>query len=305
MSTAVVIPTYNAAAHLPALLSALSQQTLQPDAVLFIDSQSKDGTANICRQWGGEVKVISQQSFNHGGTRKLAADWLPDADVLIYMTQDAIPANEHALANLRDALFVESDIGCAYGRQIPHADASVLARHARTFNYPSQSITKRLQDSERLGIKTCFSSDSFAAYRREALTQINGFPEKIIGSEDAYVAGKMLLAGWGVRYVANAVVRHSHNYTLTQEFKRYFDIGVFYGRETWLSASFGGANSEGWRFVKAEMNAVREANQFWRIPEVCLRTLFKWLGYKLGHCERFLPRQVKSRIGMFPNFWQS
>ncbi len=304
MYTAVIIPTYHAAEHLPDLLTALSKQTLQADAVLFIDSHSKDNTVDLCRQWGGEVKVISQASFNHGGTRKLAVDWLPDADVLIYMTQDAIPANIHALANLRDALFVEPDIGVAYGRQIPKPHASILARQARAFNYPSKSITKRLKDSERLGIKTCFSSDSFAAYRRQALIEVNGFPEKVIGSEDAYVAAKMLLAGWGIRYAANAVVEHSHNYTIKQEFKRYFDIGVFYGREHWLSASFGGANSEGLRFVIAEIKALHDAGQWWRIPEVCLRTLMKGLGYKLGYLERFIPRPIKVSISMFPNFWR-
>ena len=304
MHTALVIPTFNAARYLDALLPALSKQRARLDTVLIIDSSSKDDTTARCKAWGARVEVIDSRTFNHGGTRELARRWLPEADVLIYMTQDAIPVDADALSNLRNALFSEADVGVAYGRQIPHEDASVLARQARAFNYPPHSRTKRLKDADKFGIKTCFSSDSFAAYRADALADIGGFPSDVIGSEDAYVAAKILLAGKAVRYEASAVVRHSHNYSLAQEFRRYFDIGVFYGRERWLRAAFGAANREGKRFVKAEMDALRAAGQSWRIPEAGLRTALKLLGYKLGFAERYLPTGLKRSISMFPGYWR-
>ncbi|VCW13919.1 hypothetical protein BANRA_01245 [Escherichia coli] len=42
-----------------------------------------------------------------------------------------------------------------------------------------------------------------------------------------YYTAKAILAGYKVAYVADAVVKHSHNYSPIDEFKRYFDIGVF------------------------------------------------------------------------------
>jgi rhamnosyltransferase len=304
MRTALIIPTRNAMGHLDTLLPAISKQTLHLDTVLVIDSSSSDGTAEKFAAWGARVEVIDPATFNHGGTRGVAAALLPDADILIYMTQDAIPADIDAFANLQRALLSEDDIGVAYGRQLPHTKASILARHSRAFNYPARSLTKRLSDAPELGIKTCFSSDSFSAYRRTALEQVGGFPLNVIGSEDAYVAGKMLLAGWAVRYAADANVEHSHEYTLAQEFRRYFDIGVFYGREYWIKAAFGTAGGEGFRFVKEEFAALRAAGQTWRIPEAVLRTALKLFGFKLGCIEQHLPIDLKRNLSMFSGYWR-
>lgn len=125
----------------------------------------------------------------------------------------------------------------------------------------------------------------------------------MIGSEDAYVAARMLLAGYQVRYAASALVYHSHDYRLLEEFRRYFDIGVFYGREPWIRQAFGDAGGEGKRYVLAELHALREANALHRAPEVVVRSAFKLLGYRLGHLERYLPNSLKRRLGMFSTYW--
>lgn len=49
-----------------------------------------------------------------------------------------------------------------------------------------------------------------------------------------FYAAKAILAGYQVAYAADAVVRHSHNYKPLEEFKRYFDIGVFHAQEKWI-----------------------------------------------------------------------
>lgn len=302
MRTALIIPTRNAGAHLDRLLPALAQQTLQPDCFLVVDSSSSDDTVTRLRAFGAQVEVISANQFNHGGTRQWASQQV-DAEVLIYLTQDAIPADPQALAKLHDELLAEPDIGVAYGRQLPHPGAGLLARQARGFNYPETGRTKRLADAAELGIKTCFSSDSFAAYKRSALEAIGGFPRDVIGSEDAYVAGKLLLAGNAVRYAASACVQHSHDYRLLEEFRRYFDIGTFYGRERWIAESFGRAGGEGKRYLLAEMAALRTAGALWRMPEVLLRSALKLLGYKLGYHGQALPRALKRKLSMFAAYW--
>ncbi|RRI42711.1 glycosyltransferase [Pseudomonas aeruginosa] len=149
-----------------------------------------------------------------------------------------------------------------------------------------------------------FNSDSFSAYRSDALAAVGGFPEDVIGSEDAYVAARLLQAGYAVRYAASAEVYHSHDYRLLEEFRRYFDIGVFYGRERWIRAAFGGAGGEGKRYVLAEIQALRAAGALYRVPEIALRSAFKLLGYRLGQLERHLPVALKRRISMFPGYWK-
>ncbi len=303
MSVALIIPTRNAGAHLERLLPALARQTLQPDEFLVVDSSSRDDSVARLRDAGARVEVIEPGQFNHGGTRRWASQQVA-ADVLIYLTQDAIPATPDTFARIVGALHGEPDIGVAYGRQLPHADAGLLGAQARRFNYPPVSRTKRLADAGELGIKTCFSSDSFSVYRRDALEAVGGFPEDVIGSEDAYVAARMLLGGYAVRYAADAEVHHSHDYRLLEEFRRYFDIGVFYGRERWIGEAFGAASGEGLRYVKAELQAVLAAGALWRVPEVLLRTAAKLLGYRIGQGERYLDVGLKRRLSMFPGYWK-
>ncbi|WP_277592137.1 glycosyltransferase family 2 protein [Pseudomonas chlororaphis] len=302
MKVALIIPARNAAPHLERLLPALAAQTLQPDTVLVVDSSSTDDTVSRFQQFGARVEVIAAQQFNHGGTRRWASEQV-DADALILLTQDAIPATPQTFANLIQELEEDPRIGLAYGRQLPHPGAGILEAQSRHFNYSPQSRSKSLADAGELGIKTCFSSDSFSVYRRSALQAVGGFPEDVIGSEDAHVAARMLLNGYLVRYAASACVQHSHSYSLMQEFRRYFDIGVFYGREPWIREAFGSAGGEGKRYIQAELRALRDAGQLQRVPEVLLRSALKLLGYRLGHAEQHLPTPLKRRLSMFSNYW--
>jgi len=302
MRTSLIIPTRNASSHLDRLLPALRMQTLQPDEMLVVDSASSDDTVARFREFGARVEVIDARDFNHGGTRRWASEQV-GGEALIVMTQDAIPANAQTFTNLIAELQLDPLNGVAYGRQLPHPGAGVLGAQSRHFNYPPQSRSKSLADAPELGIKTCFSSDSFSVYRRSALEAVGGFPNDVIGSEDAYVAARMLLDGYKVRYAATAEVYHSHDYGLMDEFHRYFDIGVFYGRERWIRQAFGDAGGEGKRYVLAELAALREAGVLYRAPEVVVRSAFKLLGYRLGHLERYLPKSLKQRLGMYSTYW--
>ena len=148
------------------------------------------------------------------------------------------------------APFFDPKVGAVCGRQLPHLDAAPLAKHARYFNYPEGIQVKTMADVQRLGIKTAFMSNSFAAYRGAVLSGIGGFPEHVIFAEDMYVAAKMLILGWKVVYAGDAQCFHSHNYSIAEEFKRYFDIGVFHAREKWIGQRFGSAGGEGMRYLK-------------------------------------------------------
>ncbi|HCT08114.1 MAG TPA: glycosyl transferase, partial [Pseudomonas sp.] len=175
MRTALIIPTRNASSHLARLLPALQMQSLQPDEMLVVDSASSDDTVARFREFGARVEVIDARDFNHGGTRRWASEQV-EGEALIVMTQDAIPAAPDTFANLLDELQQDPLNGVAYGRQLPHPGAGVLGAQSRHFNYPDQSRSKSLADAPELGIKTCFSSDSFSVYRRSALQAVGGFP---------------------------------------------------------------------------------------------------------------------------------
>ena len=88
----VIIPTYRAGAALGELLERLWSQTLRPREIIVIDSDSRDGTAELARSLGAIVYEIDQRDFDHGGTRNEAAS-RAGGEVLVFMTQDAMPAS--------------------------------------------------------------------------------------------------------------------------------------------------------------------------------------------------------------------
>ena len=297
----LIVPTLNAGSLWEAWLKAFEQQTRKPDCLLVIDSSSSDSTVALARAQGFDAKVIPKSEFNHGGTRQLGVDTLSAMDIIVLLTQDALLACPDAIERLV-SVFEDERVGAAYGRQLPHRNAGPIAAHARLFNYPAESQLRGLEDSNRFGIKTVFISNSFAAYRRNALMQVNGFPVDTIMNEDTFVAGKMLVSGWKIAYCADAPVFHSHDYGFLEEFKRYFDIGVFHTCSSWLQQTFGGTSGEGLRFVISEMRYLMK-HAPWLIPSAILRTGLKWLGFKLGALHQGLPRAMRRCFSLHKTFW--
>lgn len=297
----LIVPTLNAGSLWESWLKAFEQQTRKPDCLLVIDSSSSDDTVALARAQGFDVQVISKSEFNHGGTRQFGVNRLSAVDIIVFLTQDALLAKPDAIERLL-AEFDDERVGAAYGRQLPHRNAGSIAAHARLFNYPAESQLRSMEDRTRFGIKTVFISNSFAAYRRSALMQVGGFPVDTIMNEDTYVAGKMLVSGCKIAYCADAQVFHSHDYGFLDEFKRYFDIGVFHTHTSWLQQTFGGASGEGLRFVISEMRyLIKHAP--WLIPSAVLRTGLKWLGFKLGALHRGLPRVIRRCFSLHKTYW--
>lgn len=299
---ACIIPTYNGRDDLARLLDSLDKQVARFD-LFIVDSSSSDGTRELALARVKNVLTIPSSQFNHGGTRQMLVSQNPGYDIYVFLTQDAYLEDVDAIARLV-APFSDEKTGAVCGRQLPHRDASPLAQHARLFNYPESSLVKTFDDAPVMGLKTAFMSNSFAAYRGSALLEVGGFPEHVIFAEDMYVAAKMLLQGWKVAYAGDASCRHSHNYTLLEEFRRYFDMGVFHAREPWIRERFGGAGGEGLRYVKSELKFLGLARLYlW--PSAIFRNACKLLAYKFGQKEQRMSIELKKKLGMYTRYWDS
>ena len=298
---ALIIPTYNASRHWQPLYDGIRNQSVSPHQIVVIDSSSTDRTEVDARSAGFTVVRIDARDFNHGGTRQLAAEYAPGADILIYLTQDAVPGDRDAFKHLLDA-FEDPQIGAAYGRQLPRSGAKSIESHARLFNYPEDSSVRSWESRHALGFKSIFFSNSFGAYRREALMSVGGFSSDVIFGEDTLVVARLHQAGWKTAYVAEARVQHSHSYSIAEEFKRYFDIGVFHARERWLMEQFGNASGEGRRFVVSELQYLLK-NDIFRIPSALFRTITKYLGYRIGRLESRLAPRIKYHLGLNRQYW--
>lgn len=298
---AVIIPTYNAARYWPALSEGIGAQSFRPHRIIVIDSSSTDGTEELARRGGFEVVGITPAEFNHGGTRQMGADLAADSDILIYLTQDAVPYGPDAFANLVRP-FADPEIGAAYGRQLPREGATAIESHGRLFSYSSKPLVRSWESRKSMGFKSIFFSNAFGAYRREALISVGGFSSDVIFGEDTLVVARMHRTGWKTAYVPDATVRHSHAYSIAEEFRRYFDIGVLHARERWLLDQFGSASGEGRRFVLSELNHLLRHAPY-QIPSAMVRTIAKYAGYKIGRRENRITPRMKYHLGLNRQYW--
>ncbi|HGW3452933.1 glycosyltransferase family 2 protein [Klebsiella quasipneumoniae] len=299
----IAIPTYNAGNIWQEVVSNIKKYAPDNIYVHVIDSGSTDQTVEIAREAGFNVVTITSQEFNHGGTRNQAVfSCIGSYDIVIFLTQDAIP-QQYFIENII-SVFKDDNVACAYGRQLPHKDANPLAKHAREFNYSAKSYICGKKDISRLGLKTVFMSNSFSAYRLSYFQQLNGFPSETILCEDMFFTAKAILADYQAAYVANAMVRHSHNYSATEEFKRYFDIGVFHTDEPWIQKEFAGAGGEGKKYIISEINFLLKEAPLW-IPVAFINNAMKLLGYKFGKMYKLFPLKVVKIFSMHKKYWKN
>ena len=318
----VIVPTYNPGLEAWAKwVQALQFQNCKPMQVVVVDSGSTDGSLALSQQAGFTVLHTEAKSFNHGATRQWALNQgflnpepisaisptpSPSSppDFIVFLTQDAILANANALEELLQA-FQDPQVAAAYGRQLPKSEAHWLEAHTRSFNYPNASRTVQLQDKASLGIKACFLSNSFAAFRLQALLAQGGFPSHLPLGEDTFTAAKLLLSGQSLRYQASAAVYHSHNYNVLQDFQRMFDTGVFHAQNPWLLQNFGKAESEGAKLFRSQWQSLQQQPHF---KQGLLQWLFtnalKLLGYKLGRAHQWLPLVLIKKFAMNKVFWR-
>ncbi len=284
----VVIPTLNAEAGIARLLECLLTQSVPPDEILVVDSASGDQTAAIARGFE-RTKVLSirREDFDHGGTRDMALR-LCRGDLVLFFTQDALPADACCIERLAEAVRRDGS-ACACGRQLAWPDAPVYEKLTRTFNYPAASFSRGKDDIPRLGIKAFFLSDVCAAYDRAAYLAVGGFDHPLRTNEDMLIAAKFLGAGYRVSYCAEACVFHSHRYTLRQEYARYVSIGMileaYRGRLGGVSAKAEGVRYM--RFVLAHLLRAGAVGQCFRFLTLCTA---KALGTRAG-------KRAQRRIG--------
>jgi len=333
----LVVPTYNPGlAEWAQWLQALQTQNCPPDHLVLVDSGSTDGSLALSEQAANSASLqnkgapivtllhVQADHFDHGGTRQWALNQALQAhphhppQVVVFMTQDAVLAQPDALQQLVQA-FQNPQVAAAFGRQLPKPQATWLEANFRQFNYPATSRTVQLQDKESLGLKACFFSNAFGAYRLSALQDQGGLPAGQALGEDTFMAAKLLLSGQSLQYQAQAAVYHSHHYNGLQDFQRMFDTGVFHAQNPWLLQSFGRAEGEGWRLLRHQWANLRllasgkaTTNQAHSKAPSLLGGLFdlaitnavKLCGYKLGQWHRLWPRALNQRLSMYKSFWR-
>ena len=276
----VLIPVYKPDKSFDTVISRLLNQKIKVNKIIIINTvDHKSG--ELKNIWNSDkilIKNIQKSEFNHGLTRNYGMT-LSDADYVMCMTQDAIPADRHLIDQLIK-VFENEDVIVAYAKQIPRKDCKYVERYTRAFNYPDEDIVKTRDSIDTMGIKAIFCSDVCAMYDRNKYFEIGGF-RKADFNEDMLFAYDAITSGKKVYYASKARVIHSHNYSYRQQFFRNIEIGKSQKEFQDVFDSLKSEN-EGIRMVKNGIKYFIKNKKAYLIPDFILYSGFKFAGFKIG-----------------------
>jgi rhamnosyltransferase len=307
----IALPVLNAGPLLEEVLGAVRAQRWDGAVQLLVaDSGSTDGSVEVARAHGAEVLHIAPGAFSHGPTRNELVG-RASGEIVVFLTQDATPADDRWLARLVGAFDLGDDVALAFGPYVPRPDASVsVARELQEFFAAmapdgAPVVDRATADGAWRGVsaRATFFTDANGAIARAAWERVP-FPD-VPYAEDRLLALRMLEAGYAKVYVPAAGVVHSHDYVPWDLLRRYFD--EFRG----LRETYGHVESVDPRRTLGIIRRQVAGDRAWTRAcgagprEVDLATLrslrhyaIRALGSQLGSRADHLPRAVRRAVSL-------
>ncbi len=231
----VFIPTYFGERYLDELLDrVVSQKTDFQYEVLIYDTSSTDKTPDIIKKYVNKHKnirhkTITKAEYGHGKTRREAA-FDAKGEVVVYLSQDAIPAHDQWLYELVKPFELNQRVAGVLGKQDPRPEALPLLKNeikavfnnfgsdlGTTFFYKDDFIKAQSQYDA-----IAFYSDVNSAARKSVLTGDIPYQE-VPYAEDQLFGRDIIDAGYIKAYAPRGNVVHTNMVRLRDYKARLFD----------------------------------------------------------------------------------
>ena len=265
----IVCPIYKNFEQIKSLFESFKlQQGIKINDVVFPLTLSEEDIdqeiINFLKENNIKYFTETKDTFSHSLTREKAIKEYCSSKIVVLCSQDIILVNENSIFNLVNE--INDQVIYAFGRQI--CTNKSIEKYIRKKNYPENSYVVSKDDIENMQLMAFFASDAFSALNREMFLQLNGYQGyDIMMGEDMLYSKFILEAGYKKKYVAEAVVEHSHKYTLRQLYDRYYVTGKFH-KEVGLFEGYKSTDSG----MKLAFYVLKEALKHFDIP-----VLFRWL----------------------------
>lgn len=232
LSASIVILTKNPGEIFKRVINAACTQAVNfPYEVLIIDSGSTDGTIEYIKSLSYshlKLHVIPSSEFGHGRTRNLGVR-LTSGRYVAFLTHDATPESSSWLQNLVSVAEERDDIAGVFGRHVAYDDADPFTRRELELHFSGFNDHRIvwMKDRERydrdIGYRQFlhFFSDNNALIRRSVWEKIP-YPDVDFAEDQAW-AKSIIEHGFAKGYANDAVVIHSHVYSLIERLQRSFD----------------------------------------------------------------------------------
>ncbi|NUN12852.1 MAG: glycosyltransferase family 2 protein [Myxococcales bacterium] len=210
-SVTVVMRARNDIGIISRTLAAVVHQVPNDFELLAFDNGSTDGTREHLVAAGAIVVDVPAGQYNPGRVLNKGVA-LARAPIVVFLNSDTVPETPDFFHRLT-APIREGSAEVSYARQTPRPDATPLVRRDYAWAFGDKPPPSGI----------FFSLAASAFLKTELIRQ--PFSEEIQYSED--LAWFVLAKKRGVRvvYAADARAEHSHNYTLKETWKRFFEEG--------------------------------------------------------------------------------
>jgi rhamnosyltransferase len=228
MTPFVVMRSHNDMPLIAETLASLHEQD-QTFELICLDNQSEDGTIEELQKYTDRIVNIPKGSYIPGRALNLGME-LTQGEFVVFLNSDCTPQNKFWLRKLLAGFDGTTGVAAVFGRQIPRPDCYPVFAKDTEDTYGDGSRQKYW--------KHCFSMASSAISR--SVWESMRFSEKLKYSEDIDWTWKARQNGYKIRYAADSVVMHSHNYSLNQFYRRQYGEGraeaIIFPWSTWESS---------------------------------------------------------------------
>ena len=233
MTIEVICPLYNAEKYIRDLDSGIKRQkNVNIQKISYILTESDDNTKQILNEIAAKYDEIKLEEFSHSLSREKIA-MKSGADILVFITQDVEIRDDDWLEKLVMPI-INNEAEASFSRQLTKFNN--IEKYTREKNYPNESYIVSKKDIERFGLRTFFFSDASSAINRKVFQTLNGYDQKDLPTnEDMYIAYKLILNDYKIKYCSDSVVYHSHQFSLKQLYKRYYATGLFFSQNKYLN----------------------------------------------------------------------
>ncbi len=218
----IVYPTLNGGELFERSLQAITEQQCPRSwEVICVDSGSSAADLETMRRHGVRIQPIDRSTFNHGLTRDRGAA-LARGEVIVFLNQDAVPADQNWLDGLTAPLFAEDPPAAVQGGIREFEQGSGVARFFWDSCGQRFYFTRESEGWIERFAGVGFSTVN-AALRTEVWRQLPfGYAEIM---EDKKWQRRATEAGLRIDSAHQAAVLHTHDYDLRSLVRRCYSEG--------------------------------------------------------------------------------
>lgn len=214
MKVSLICPIYNEKDSIEDLIKSMLNQTKIPDEIIFVDSFSKDGTAEIIKKYSKDNKKIKliQKKSNIAQARNIA---IKNSKYDIIAATDASSKLDIFWLEKITEPFKDKSIDIVSGGYIAVSKGGIE-------DYLSMITVKPIEEWNE---KTFLPSGRSIAFKKDAWKSVGGYPKNLYTGEDTLFDLKLKENGFKFKLQKEAIVYWRGRNTIKKFMRQFYLYG--------------------------------------------------------------------------------